>query len=396
VAILEIERVGPAHRSRPIAPWLVHSDIAAAEAETRRCPHYEWTPLRSLEQAARRIGAAHVALKDEAARFGMGSFKALGGVYALGRTLCERVGAARGCDIDLADLISGRFAENTAGITICCASDGNHGRAVAAGARLFGCACTVFLHEGVSAGRADAIADYGATIVRIAGDYDDSVRAANAAALTPGWINISDTADCPDDPVPALVMQGYSVMVGEALGQLEEQGVGAPTHIFLQGGVGGLAAAVIASCDALLPADSTPVFIVVEPESADCLFQSAQAGAPRSASGDLDTVMAGLSCGEVSRVAWPVIDATAKIFMTITDDQAVSAMREAAAGSLGARFVCGESGAAGIAGMIAYAEKYRGDLGFHADSVILLFGTEGATDPEIYEQLVGNSVGQAA
>ena len=274
------------------------------------CPHYASTPLHSLPGAARRAGVAQVLYKDESLRFGLNSFKALGGAYAVALVLQQKVSAVLDREVSLAELASGTCRESTQRVTVTCASDGNHGRAVAAGARVFGCGCTIFLHQGVSLWRAQAIASLGATVMRTPGNYDDSVREAQTAADARGWILISDTAQAGDSRsmrIPLRVMQGYQVMTAEILEQLALTQAPPPTHAFLQGGVGGLAGAVVAHFSDALPAAGVPRFIIVEPKNADCLLRSAKAGKPVGVSGDLDTIMAGLACGEVSLAAWPVL-----------------------------------------------------------------------------------------
>lgn len=374
----------------PFADILSLAAVEAARREISRCPIYARTPLRSLAGVARRAGVGSVYYKDEAGRFGLGSFKALGGAYAVGRHLLARL-AERGVEADFARLAAGDFAQALAAEHVVCASDGNHGRAVAAGARRFGCRCTVFLHEGVSPAREQAIRALGADVVRTEGDYDRSVLIASEQAARNRWQVISDTTDDPEDRGPSVIMQGYGTLVAEAVEQIGAGGAAAPTHVFLQGGVGGLAASVTAYLWELMGPQFAPVFVVVEPVAADCLFQSARQDRPVSASGDLETLMAGLSCGEVSRAAWPILDLGAEFFMTIGDDAAIEAMRLLARGALGdAPIVAGESGVAGLAGLLAVAADPDASelLRLEPDSSVLLIGSEGATDPEIFARLV--------
>jgi diaminopropionate ammonia-lyase len=249
----------------------------------------------------------------------------------------------------------------------------------------------VFLHEGVSSGREQAILALGAEVVRTAGDYDRSVVIASEQARRNGWQVISDTTDDPDDRGPAVIMQGYGTLVAEAVAQIGAVDGATPTHVFLQGGVGGLAAAVTAYLWELMGPERAPVFVVVEPVAADCLYQSARLGRPASASGDLDTLMAGLSCGEVSRAAWPILDLGAEFFMTIGDEAAIEAMRLLAGGALGdASIIAGESAVAGLAGLLAVAAHPEGAdlMRLGPESSVLLIGSEGATDPEIFARIV--------
>jgi diaminopropionate ammonia-lyase len=366
----------------------------AARAAIGACPVYRPTPLRRLDHAARDAGVHRVWYKDEANRFGLGSFKALGGAYAVAQLLAESVSARLGRSVPIAELAGKTHVSLTGAVTVACASDGNHGRSVAAGARLFGCRCVIFLHGGVSPGRAQAISELGAQVVRTPGVYDDSVRLASETCDREGWILVSDTAGdggAAGRSTPLAVMQGYAVLAAEVLEQLDAQGEAPPTHVILQGGVGGLAAAMVAHFWEALGPSGRPTFIVVEPERADCLLQSAIAGDPRLASSaDLDTVMAGLACGEVSRVAWPIVQAGVRYFMTVEDAATVAAMRVLAATPDG-QITAGESGAAGLAALLALTadrahEPRPADL--TESSRVLLIGTEGATDPVIYGRLI--------
>jgi diaminopropionate ammonia-lyase len=359
--------------------------LAVAKDEIGSWPGFAPTPLCALSGLARATGIGSIFYKDEASRFGLGSFKALGGAYAVFRLLRQQIGSA----VSAADLASGLYADRLAGITVTCATDGNHGRSVAWGARTFGCACKIYVHETVSQRRCDAIAAYGAEIRRVAGTYDDAVRQAAGEAAAQGWHVVSDTSYEGYTDIPRDVMQGYAVMVDEALRQLPD-GI-LPSHVFVQGGVGGLAAAVCAHLWETLGV-RRPRFVVVEPDRADCLYRSAIAGHPVAAEGDLDTVMAGLACGEPSLLAWEILEPGADAFMTVTDGAATESMRLLANGAHGdTPLVAGESAVAGLAGLLLAAgdPDARAQLGLSGDSAVLLFGTEGATDPEIYRRIVG-------
>ncbi|MFN3673326.1 MAG: diaminopropionate ammonia-lyase [Bosea sp. (in: a-proteobacteria)] len=334
----------------------------AAHAAISAWEGYAPTPLRDLAAIADQLDIGQLLYKDEGKRFGLKSFKALGGAYAV-----DRIVAARGKE----------------GLTVACATDGNHGRSVAWGARRAGVKAVIYVHETVSEGRAEAIRSYGATVVREGRTYDDSVRACTEAAQRNGWQIVSDTSWPGYEEVPKDVMQGYAVLAMEA----EAQGA-KPTHVFVQGGVGGLAAGVLSYRWEKLGAQR-PILVVVEPETAACLFESARAGAVTTVGGDLDTIMAGLACGEPSILAWRILDQGADAFMTITDRAAADAMRTLA--ELGV--VGGESGVAGLAGLIKAAgdPRLRQALKLDAASRVLCYGTEGATDPEVYRSIVGRS-----
>lgn len=363
--------------------------LALAQRELTQWQGYAVTPLHSLPALAQAMGVASVHYKDEGSRFGLGSFKALGGAYAVARLLCRELGAQLGRTLTTQDLLTPELRALCGGITVTCATDGNHGRSVAWGAQLFGCQCVIYIHATVSEGRKEAIAQYGAQVVRTAGNYDDAVRQADLDAKQYGRFVISDTSYPGYMEVPRDVMQGYQLMVEEAAQQLPER----PTHIFVQAGVGGLAAAV---CGYFWERDAgdRPIYVVVEPDKADCLTQSAKAGQLTAVTGDIDTLMAGLACGEVSHLAWEILEKGTDTFCVIPDDAAVAAMR-LLAHPLGSDpvIVAGESAVAGVAAAIAASQSdaARQTLGLNADSRILFFGSEAATDPALYEQLVGES-----
>jgi diaminopropionate ammonia-lyase len=222
--------------------------------------------------------------------------------------------------------------------------------------------------------------------------FDLAVREAIGTSLSNGWHVVADTSNDPADEMPALVMHGYTSLVIETLEQLCSADGALPTHVFLQGGVGGLAAAVVSYLWEELGANQAPIFIIVEPSQADCLHQSALNGRPTPAKGDLNTLMAGLSCGEVSRVAWPILEAGVEFFMTVQDQAAIKCMRLLYGGALGGgSVIAGESGVAGLVGLIAATRDPQGQLltrlKLNASSTVLLIGTEGATDPDIYKRL---------
>jgi len=361
--------------------------LTCAKREIMAWPGYKPTPLHLLPKLAARAGISAILYKDEAERFGLGSFKALGGAYAVFKLLRNRIRQQKDVTASSFDLTSGRYADVTSRITVTCATDGNHGRSVAWGARTFGCRCVIYIPETVSAGRCQAIAAHGAEIRRFAGTYDDGVRRAAADAAARGWMVVSDTAYEGYTDVPRDVMQGYSLMVEEALRQTSAL----PSHVFVQGGVGGLAGSV---CSYLWEryGAARPCFVIVEPEKADCFYRSGVAGRATPAEGALDTIMAGLACGEVSPLAWRILATGADAFMTIDDEAAVDCMRLLAEGRFGDDpVVAGESGVAGLVGLLmasADAEA-RARLNLRRDSRVLVFGTEGATDPEVYRSIVG-------
>jgi diaminopropionate ammonia-lyase len=374
---------------RTLREVLSRDAFSLARAEIASWPGYRPTPLIGLHELAKSAGLKRIWYKDEGGRFGLGSFKALGGAYAVYRLLAREIGRRQGTTISAAELLAGKHRDTVAAVTVTCATDGNHGRSVAWGAQMFGCRCVIYIHETVSEGRAKAIARYGAEVVRTPGTYDDAVRRAAEDAARNGWFVVSDTSYEGYMDVPRDVMQGYTVMVDEALGQLPEGE--SLTHVFVQGGVGGLAAAVCGHLWETLGA-ARPRFIVVEPEKADCLYRSAVTGRPTPAEGSLDTIMAGLACGEVSLLAWRILEAGADDFMTVSDEAAADCMRLLASPLNGdPPIVAGESAVAGLAGLLIAANHadQRAALGLGAESRVLLIGSEGDTDPELYARIVG-------
>ena len=347
-------------------------------------PNYQASDLHLLESMAKEANIAQIYYKDESTRFGLKSFKALGGAYAVTRFLQEHLSLLNGKEPSMSDLLSGHYKEQLKDVVVSCATDGNHGRSVAWGAQMFGCQCIIYIHRDVSVGRQSAMEAYAAKVIRITGNYDESVRQAAVDAKKYDRAIISDTSYEGYTKVPANVALGYTVMLSETVTQLNGQ---IPTHVFIQAGVGGLAAAV---CGYFwdLWGDKRPRFVVVEPEAANCLQESAKAGELQVVEGDLDTLMAGLACGEVSHIAWEILDKGADDFITLSEDAVAPCMRalEQHTPSIEA----GESAVAGLAACIVGAQnaKWRLALGLDEQSKVLVLGTEGATDPELYQELV--------
>ncbi|MDJ1156684.1 diaminopropionate ammonia-lyase [Chelatococcus sp. SYSU_G07232] len=345
------------------------------------------TPLHTLPALASELGVGTIHIKDEGFRLGLGSFKALSGSYAVIRLVLEEAGRRLGRPVDLVELHAPEVRSIASGMTVACATDGNHGRSVAQGARLVGARAAIFVHSGVSRERVAAIARFGAQMIRVEGTYDDSVAEAARASAEMGWTVVSDTSWPGYERIPGLVMQGYTAIVREALRQLP----GPPTHVFVQAGVGGVAAA-IAGHLAILLGDRRPTFIVVDPARAACLFETARAGHPVRIDHGEPTVMAMLECYEPSLVAWRVLSRVADAFMTVDEEDAVAAMNRLArpVGDDPA-IVAGESGGAGLAGLMRAAADpaMRARLAVDAKSHVFIVNTEGATDPSRYAALVG-------
>ncbi|TCO73962.1 diaminopropionate ammonia-lyase [Rhodovulum euryhalinum] len=376
------------------APWTADQNailgdaaFSAARATISSWPGYAPTPLVALPGLARAAGVASIHYKDESGRFGLGSFKALGGAYAVARLLQREVETAMGHPVPMAEIVTGAHADLVAGITVCCATDGNHGRSVAWGAQTFGCACVIFIHATVSEGRKAAIAAYGAEVRRCAGNYDDSVREAQQTASREGWFVVSDTSYPGYMEIPKDVMQGYELMAAEAFEALSEP----PTHVFLQTGVGGMAAAVAAQAKRRW-GEGRPVIVLADPDQSACWVDSYRAGAPTPVHGDLDTLMAGLACGEVSALAWQILSTHGDAAMAVPDAAAVEMMRRLADPvAADPPLVAGESAVAGLAALFAAMDdaEARAALCLTSAARVLVFGTEGDTDPALYAELVG-------
>lgn len=345
------------------------------------------TPLRALPGLAGELGLASLHLKDEGYRLGLGSFKALGGAYALMILVQEEASRRLGRAVAIEDLLSGEVRAVAAGMTFACATDGNHGRSVAQGAQLMGARAVIFVHAGVSEGRIAAIARFGAEMVRVAGNYDDSVAEATRVSAERGWTVLSDTSWPGYDYIPGLVAQGYAVMVREILAALDAP----PTHVFLQAGVGGFAAAVAGHLAVVL-GDRRPHVTVVDPARAACLYESARQGRPVKVEESQPTVMAMLECYAPSMVAFRILERVADGFMTVDEDVAVEVMRRLANPLPGdPAVVAGESGGAGLAGAITVLRdpELARKIGLDRQARVLVVNTEGATDPALYEKIVG-------
>ncbi len=391
--------IGNLNAKRETYPAELKSILSIEKANESRTWLSQWsrlnsdgTPLYSLPDLAAELGVAGILVKDESERSVLGSFKALGAPIALVRLILREFPEQR---FEPRGLLAGEYSTALADFTVISATDGNHGRALAAAAQSVGCRCVIVLHANVSVEREEAIAAYGAEIVRITGNYDESVEEAAALAERNGWLVVSDTSYDGYEEIPRDVMQGYGTIAAEIIeAAASGQGLGpAFTHVFLQGGVGGLAAG-IASYLWELYGEQRPTFVVVEPAQADCLYQSAIAGKAAKATGSVDSVMAGLACGETSPLAWKFLKPCVDFFMTIQDDDAVAAMRRLAAGSQrDIPLVAGESAVAGLAALvkIVATSSLASAVGIDAQSRVLLISTEGATAPGVYAELVGES-----
>jgi diaminopropionate ammonia-lyase len=349
----------------------------------RRLPGYAVTPLVEAPRLAGRLGVARVLVKNESHRLELPSYKILGASWAIYREVRDVFGIDPGDWHDVAGLA--RALRRAGRLTLAAATDGNHGRAVAHVAALLGWASHIYVPAGTAASRIEGIASEGASVTVVDGSYDDAV-ARSAQDAGKRTLVISDTAWPGYERVPQRVVEGYSTIFWE----LEEQLAGAqqPTVLAVQMGVGSLAAAAVLH---YRTGDrARPRIVGVEPADAACVLASARAGEVTEVPAPHRSIMAGLNCGLPSPLALPLLDAGIDDFVATADDDARWAMRELASAGVEA----GESGAAGLAGLLAAHERGLGpELGLTRDATVMLLCTEGATDPDAYREVVGAVAG---
>lgn len=348
---------------------------------------YAQTPLISLPNLAKQLGVGQIFVKDESARFGLNAFKALGGSYAIARYLCSKLNIP--VDGNTFNVLCSEEARAKLGtVTFVTATDGNHGRGVAWAAKLLGHKAVVYLPEGSSQERLNNIRALGAEAEITKFNYDGAVRLAYAMSRKHGWVLVQDTAWSGYEEIPTWIMQGYTTMAQEITAQLN--GI-TPTHLFLQAGVGSMAGAVLGYFAALWQ-NNLPVTVICEPDKAACLYKTAVAndGTLHKVTGKMNSMMAGLCCGEPCTISWDIINDFANAFIACSDDYAAHGMRLLGMQQSGdARIVSGESGAV-TAGVLAALmqdpelAQLRNELGLDENSRVLLISTEGATDKVNY------------
>ena len=370
-------------------------NVAKARSFHRSFPQYSITPLASLDGMAKHLGLGSLFVKDESYRFGLNAFKVLGGSFAMARYIAQQMGRDVG-EMTYDYLTSEAFRQEFGQATFFTATDGNHGRGVAWAANKLGQKAVVHMPKGSAKSRFDNIAKEGATVTIEEVNYDDCVRMAAAeAAETKHGVVVQDTAWAGYEEIPAWIMQGYGTMANEAAEQLRQLEVNRPTHVFVQAGVGSLAGAVVGYFTNLYP-NNPPKFVVMEAKAADCLYQGAVAGDgdPRIVDGDLTTIMAGLACGEPNILSWDILRNHVSAFVSCPDWVSARGMRMLGMPVKGdPSVVSGESGAVGMGLISAIMEDdtYR-DLREHLEldrfSQVLMFSTEGDTDPEKYRRIL--------
>ena len=376
------QKYGPAQQA-----LLNAENFAAAKAEITSWPNYAPTPLIGLGGLAAATGIGDLWCKHEGFRFGIGSFKPTGPTYAMLMVLKGEVAKATGREaISTQDLVEGQYRHITRRLAVCAVTSGNHGRALAWGAQTFGCRAVIYMSDGVSPGRERAIAAFGAEIVRVPGPYDRAVEQANKDAAAQGYFLISDEPQPHYPQVPSAILQGYALVGDEIVDQLAQP----PTHVFVPGGGGILSGAV---CGQLWRryGRHRPQVIVVEPTASCCLYASARTGRATKV-GAGTSVMDGLVVEQASPQPWTILGAGAAAFLTLPDQAARDAMQQAARPvASDPPAVIGDTGSAAWAGFLATAKdpELGRQLGIDDHSRVVLVITEGATDAEVYEDIVG-------
>ena len=355
---------------------------------------YEKTPLIHMRKLAQYLQLDDILIKDEACRFDLNAFKVLGGAYALVRVICEKLDKDP-ASVSLEELRSQEVKKKLGAILFVTATDGNHGHGLAWAAKKLGHQAHIFMPKGSSTLRLERIKKEGAEAEITNLNYDDAVRFAQEYAKKHKGVVVQDTAWENYEKIPGWIMQGYAVMAEEIVETLYVDGEKAPTHVILQAGVGSFAAAILGYFVERYQ-DEPPIFIIVEPDQADCYYRSAKIndGLPHSVTGDMDTIMAGLACGEPNFIAWNIINRYATAYLSCPDEVAARGMRILAAPFKGDEaIVSGESGAVGI-GVLSILmvneslRELKEKLDLNQQSRVLCINTEGDTDPNHYRKVV--------
>ena len=328
---------------------------------------YSPTPLIKLDKLNKELKLKNIYYKDEDKRFNLKSFKALGGAFAVYKIASEKKN-----------------------ITVSTATAGNHGRSVAWGAQRLGLECKIFISENVSESRAAAMRDLGAEVIRVKGNYDNSLKECIKQSNENKWEIVQDVSWEGYKEVPKLIMAGYTIMIKEIFDEIDSNSI---THVFLQAGVGGMAAAMIAGFAKL--SKNIPKFIVIEPENADCVFKSIQNNKPTSIDIKKETVMGGMSCGDVSSIAWEILKNSTNYCITIPDNAISTAVALLAESRFSDEKIIG--GECAVPGLIALIgsfnnKEYLDKLELNSESNVVLFGCEGLTDKAMYEKLLSDGL----
>jgi diaminopropionate ammonia-lyase len=342
---------------------LPKKDIDEAYSSISNWKGYSPTPLINLDKLSKELGLNKIFYKDESKRFGLKSFKALGGAYAV-----EKV------------------SKGNKDIVVATATAGNHGRSVAWGAKRLGLKCKIFISEFVSDARGQAMANLGADVVKVNGNYEKSLIECIKQSTDNNWQIVQDVAWQDYMIVPKYTMAGYTVMMKEIVDQINQNNI---SHIILQAGVGGMAAAMIAGIARYL--ENIPITIVVEPDSAACVLESIRTGKIEKIDIKRESLMGGMSCGEVSLVPWEILKNSVKYCISLPDDDIAKTMKLLGNASFSKeKIIAGENSAPGVISLIAGCEdeKVKEKIGLDKDSNVMLIGCEGDTDKEMYQKLI--------
>ena len=342
---------------------LSKKDIDEAYLSISNWKGYSPTPLIKLDKLSKELGLNKIFYKDESKRFDLKSFKALGGAYAV-----EKV------------------SKGNKDIVVATATAGNHGRSVAWGAKRLGLKCKIFISEFVSDARGQAMADLGADVVKVNGNYEKSLIECIKQSTDNNWQIVQDVAWQDYMIVPKYTMAGYTVMMKEIVNQINQNRI---SHIILQAGVGGMAAAMIAGIARYL--ENIPITIVVEPDSAACVLESIRTGKIEKIDIKRESLMGGMSCGEVSLVPWEILKNSVKYCISLPDDDIAKTMKLLGNASFSKeKIIAGENSAPGVISLIAGCEdeKVKEKIGLDKDSNVMLIGCEGDTDKEMYQKLI--------
>lgn len=354
-------------------------------------PMYKETPLVDLKEQAEYLGVSKILVKDESHRFGLNAFKVLGGSYAIGKVVAEKLNIELS-ELPFERLISDEIRLKLGEVTFITATDGNHGRGVAWTANQLKQKAIVYMPYGTVEERVKNIEREGAKVIVHDGNYDDAVRCANELAEKKGYVMVQDTAWDGYEDIPRWIMQGYMTLAWEMYTEMEKNNI-IPTHVFLQAGVGSFAAAVTGFL-ANMYKDNKPFITIVEPSTVACIYESAKANERVLIGGNYETIMAGLACGEPNTFGLKVLLDYADNFISATDEFAAYGMRVFGnPKGTDKKIISGESGAAsfGVISKILSSDKYKDikeELKIDENSVILFVSTEGDTDKENYKKVV--------
>lgn len=387
---------GTSH-SHELTPTLSPEAVQAVHDFHQSMPMYKKTPLIELPKLAQKLGICNIFVKDESHRFGLNSFKSLGATYAMAQIIAAFIGIDEN-RLDYNFLTSTDVKNRIKDLVFITATDGNHGKGVAWAASIFGCQAIVYMPKGSHECRADAIRDINDTQVKITDlNYDDTVRLAYKVAEKNGYYLIQDTGFDGYEAVPNAITQGYTTMVWEAISQLSDFGIQKPTHVFLQAGVGSMAGSVLGYL-AHYYQKNPPMTTIVEPSTVACIYKSAEVGNghPQIIAGNPETIMAGLNCGEPNPLTWPILRDFASFYASCPDWVTELGMQTLANPiETDREIISGESGAVGLGLLISLCEddklgSFKQQLQLNNSSTVLLFSTEGNTDPENYAAIVNS------